>query len=100
MATPKAPLPPARIRLAWIVAAVADILQLALLPAFGGGFFSAFDVVLDAAVGILLTVLLGWNLAFLPTFIVELIPGVDLVPTWLVAVWIATRGRREPAVRK
>jgi hypothetical protein len=82
------------------VAAVADVLQLALLPAFGGGIFSAFDVVLDVAVGILLTVLLGWHLAFLPTFIVELVPGVDLVPTWLAAVWIATRGRREDAIRK
>ena len=86
-------LPLARVRLAWIVASVADVLQLALLPAFAGGALSAFDVVLDIAVGITLTVLLGWHVAFLPAFAAELVPVLDLAPTWLVAVWIATRGK-------
>ncbi len=37
--------------------------------------------------------LLGWHWAFLPSFVVELVPGVDLVLTWTAAVWLATRGR-------
>jgi hypothetical protein len=35
--------------------------------------------------------LLGWHWAFLPTFAAELVPGLDLFPTWTTAVFFATR---------
>jgi hypothetical protein len=37
-----------------------------------------------------MTKLLGWHWAFLPTFAAELIPGLDLVPTWTAAVFYVT----------
>jgi len=30
--------------------------------------------------------LLGWHWEFLPSFLVKLVPGVDLVPFWTLAV--------------
>ena len=97
------PLSRSRLRLAWTVALGADFVQLALSPLFGPGFASIFDNLLDVAVAIALTVLLGWHWEFLPGFALELIPFVDLVPTWSLACWLATRGRKPedatPAVR-
>jgi hypothetical protein len=76
-----------RIRTARIIAIVADVLQLALFPAFAGGLISP----LTDALAVIMVVLVGWHFAFLPTFLAELIPGVDLIPTWTAAVWFATR---------
>ena len=92
------PIPPAppgrnRVRIARIVAAAADLLQWVLLPAFVGGAMSPVNNALDVFVGLLMIWLVGWHLAFLPTFVAELIPGVDLFPTWTAAVWFATRRR-------
>jgi len=39
-------------------------------------------------------VLLGWHVAFLPAFVVELLPVADLFPTWTIAVLYVTRARR------
>ena len=52
--------------------------------------------IVDVATAIALTWLVGWHWAFLPTFVVEAVPIVDLVPTWTLAVLIATRGRMAP----
>ena len=90
---PRPPLSRPRVIAAWIVALSADFVQIALAPIFGPGFVSFFDDVLDAFVAIVLTVLLGWHWEFLPGFLVKLIPLVDLVPTWSLACWLATRGR-------
>ena len=35
--------------------------------------------------------ILGWHWAFLPTFAAELVPGLDLFPTWTAAVFFVTR---------
>jgi len=91
--TPRPPVSRARIRAAWVVAVGADFAQIVLAPIFGPGFASAFDDVLDVFVAVMLTVLLGWHWEFLPGFLVKLVPFVDLVPTWTVACWLATRGR-------
>ena len=90
---PRPPLSRQRLVLAWMVALSADFLKIALAPLFGPGFMSFFDDVLDVFVAVALTVLLGWHWEFLPGFIVKLIPLVDLVPTWSLACWMATRGR-------
>ncbi|HKA37626.1 MAG TPA: hypothetical protein VKH43_12455 [Thermoanaerobaculia bacterium] len=43
--------------------------------------------------------MIGWHWAFLPSFFVELVPGLDLVPTWTAAVFYATRqGAAAPPV--
>jgi hypothetical protein len=37
-------------------------------------------------VGGVLSYLLGWHWEFLPSFLAKLVPGVDLVPLWSLAV--------------
>ena len=89
------PAPPGkvpRIRIARIIAIAADVLQVGLFPAFAAGYVSPLNDVLDLVVAVIMVRLVGWHFAFLPTFVAELVPGVDLVPTWTAAVWFATRG--------
>jgi len=78
-------------RLAWLVAIAADALQIIGFPIFVEGGASPADAVLDVAVAAVLTKLLGWHWAFLPSLMAELIPGVDLFPTWTAAVFFVTR---------
>jgi len=72
------------------VAILADAIQIGVFPFFAQGVLSPLDDLLDIAVAWLLIRLLGWHWAFLPTFIAELVPGLDLVPTWTVAVLYVT----------
>ncbi len=81
-----------RVRAARGVAIVADLLQIAIFPLFGPGAFSPWNDALDLLVAAALTRLVGWHWAFLPSFVAELVPGLDLVPTWTAAVLFATRG--------
>jgi hypothetical protein len=52
--------------------------------------------IVDVATAAVMTWLVGWHWAFLPTFLIEAVPIVDVVPTWTLAVLIATRGRVTP----
>ncbi len=88
--------PSNRIRLARIVAVGADVVQLAFFPVFASGWLSPLNNALDVVVALIMVRLVGWHFAFLPTFLAELVPGVDLVPTWTMAVWFATRSRGRP----
>jgi hypothetical protein len=80
-----------RVLAARIIAVLADALQLGLMPLFAGGAPEGFDAVLDVVVGAAMVALVGWHWAFLPAFAVELLPGVDLAPTWTIAVLLVTR---------
>jgi hypothetical protein len=84
--------PGKRVLAARILAVVADGVQLGLMPLFVEGALSTANDVLDVVVAAAMTVLVGWHWAFLPAFVVELVPGFDLVPTWTAAVILATRG--------
>ena len=85
---------PSRRRAARIVAAVADLVQLALFPLFGEGFASPLDDALDVIVAALLIKLLGFHWTLLPAFGAELVPGLDLAPTWTATVLMITGGRK------
>lgn len=78
-------------RLAWLVAIVADAIQIGAMPLFAGGAVSPADTVLDMIAGFILIRLLGWHWAFLPSFLAELVPGFDLFPTWTAAVFYVSR---------
>jgi len=78
--------PGARFRSAAILAVAADALQIFFFPLCAAGGLSPADDLLDVVVGALLVRLLGWHWEFLPTFVAELLPGVDLVPFWTLAV--------------
>jgi len=73
-------------RFAMLLAIAADVLQIAVFPAFVEGALSPVDDVLDLAVGVVMIRLLGWHWEFLPSFFAKLVPGVDLVPFWTLAV--------------
>ena len=75
-----------RFRAAMILAIVADALQIAIFPLFVEGALSPAEDVLDFGVGALMVHLLGWHWEFLPSFFAKLVPGVDLVPFWTMAV--------------
>ncbi len=80
-----------RVRIARVIAIAADALQIAIFPLFLGGLASPLDVGLDVAVFVVMFALLGWHFAFLPSIVAELVPGLDLFPTWTAAVFFATR---------
>lgn len=96
--------PGPQFKAAMLLALVADALQLVLLPLFVEGALSPADDVLDFGVGALMVHLLGWHWEFLPSFLAKLVPGVDLVPFWTIAVvnvWRkAKREAQVPAAEK
>jgi hypothetical protein len=75
-----------RFRIAMILAILADALQLIFLPLFVAGAESPADDALDLGVGAALVVLLGLHWEFLPSALAKLVPGIDLVPFWTIAV--------------
>jgi hypothetical protein len=85
---------PRSLTAAWAVAIAADFLQIVMLPFFAGAILSPWDELLDFLVAFILIRRVGWHWAFLPTIVAELIPFVDLVPSWTLAMFIVTRSRR------
>ena len=67
-----------RIWFAFTVAALTDAIQLGLGPV--GWFF--LDEGLDVVAMILTSAALGFHMLLLPTFVMELIPVADMLPTW------------------
>jgi hypothetical protein len=84
-----------RVPLAWTIAIVADAIQWVIWPVFLAGAASPVDDIVDVIVGAVLVKLLGWHWSFAPSFVVKLLPVADFVPTWTMAVFLATRGRRK-----
>src|SRR5437660_5123640 len=71
---------------AMVLAIVADVLQIAVFPAFVEGALSPADDILDLGIAAMMVRLLGWHWEFLPSFLAKLVPAVDLVPFWTIAV--------------
>jgi hypothetical protein len=99
--------PRSRFRTALVLAVAADALQVVVFPLFAEGAISPLDDILDLTVMATLASLIGWHWEFLPSFVAELVPGLDLVPFWTLAVanvyrkWKQTEGRRaDDAVRE
>lgn len=78
--------PGPQFRAAMLLAIVADALQLVVFPVFVEGALSPADDLLDLGVAAMMVHLLGWHWEFLPSFLAKLVPGVDLVPFWTIAV--------------
>ena len=73
-------------RVAMLLAIAADAVQIAVFPLFVEGALSPLDDALDLIVAGALIRLIGWHWEFLPSFLAELVPGVNLVPFWTLAV--------------
>lgn len=87
--------------LALALAALADALQILLLPVAWTGAQALVDVVAM----ILTTLLLGFHVLLLPTFVVEVVPVAGALPTWTacVAAVIGLRKRsqhRHPPIKQ
>jgi len=78
--------PGSRFRQAMMLAIVADALQIVVFPFFVEGALYPADDILDFGVGAMMIHLLGWHWEFLPSFLAKLVPGVDLVHFWTMAV--------------
>jgi hypothetical protein len=81
---------------AYAIAIVVDILQLALGPL--GWAFS--DEILDVAAMAALWRILGFHPLLLPTFVLEVVPVADLLPTWTGCVALVIMLRRRGAVQR
>src|SRR5262245_27246645 len=84
-----------RVWSAYAVAVAADVLQLVLGP-FGWTFA---DEGIDIVAAAVTWGLLGFHPLLLPTFVVEFLPIVDMLPTWTgcVALVVALRKREQAA---
>jgi hypothetical protein len=85
-------LTPKGVRLAYGVAVTTDALQFLLGPIGWAGADEALDVVAM----LVLWRVLGFHPLLLPTFLIELLPVTDMLPTWTgcVALVIALRRRQ------
>jgi len=87
-----------RILLAFGVALAADAIQVLLGP-LGWTFL---DEVIDLFTMAATTILLGFHPLLLPTFIIEFVPVLDMLPTWTACVsavvLLRKRQRRKPPV--
>jgi hypothetical protein len=85
------PLSSTRIRLAWAIALAVDAIQ---IPAdFAGPAGWLLGAGLDVITMIVMWAMLGFHWAFLPSFLTEWIPYLNMAPFWTLAVALATRGR-------
>jgi hypothetical protein len=84
-----------RVVLALVVAVTADALQILLGPI--GWMLS--DEVIDVVTMAVTTLLIGFHVLLLPTFIVESLPLVDMLPTWTGCVIAVVALRRRQARR-
>jgi len=78
------------------LAILADLVQVIVFPLFIEGAASPPDDLLDLGMAGLLSLLLGWHWEFLPSFLGKLVPGVDFVPLWTLAVANVYRKSRRP----
>ena len=90
--------PGPKLKTALLVAIVADIVQLVIFPLVITGAESPADDILDLCAAGLLGALLGWHWEFLPSFLAKLIPGVDMIPLWTLAVVNVYRKAKPQAV--
>ena len=87
-------------RTAMVLAVAADAVQIFVMPLFAEGALSPADDLLDLGVAAILVRLLGWHWEFLPAFIGELVPGVDLVPFWTLSVMNVYRKWKQTAAEE
>jgi hypothetical protein len=85
-----------RIWFAFTVAGLTDTLQLLL------GFIGwlGFDEILDITAMVLTSAALGFHMLLLPTFLIELFPVADMLPTWTgctaAVVFLRRRSQSQP----
>ena len=92
-------LTPRRIKAAFAVGIIADILQLPVSLSLLAGFVPAegLDAAIDVVAAVVVNWLLGFHWALLPSFALKLIPILDVAPTWTACVAYVALQRRPTA---
>src|SRR5215469_4420457 len=90
---------PGRIKLAFAIGVLADVLQLPVSLSLIAGFIPAegLDAAIDVVVAVVLNRLLGFHWALLPSFALKLVPILDVAPTWTACVVYVALERRQTA---
>lgn len=84
------------------VAGFVDLLQLVVFPAFGWGILSPMQNALDVMTVLVLVTICGLKWQFMAGFVLELVPGMALFPTWTaVAITLPSANTPgEPALKQ
>ena len=77
---------PARKRWAIAIAAASDVAQWFVLPVSVEGGVSPVEVGIDAVTALLILLVVGFHWRLAIALIAELVPGLDLAPTWTAVV--------------
>jgi hypothetical protein len=92
-----------RVFLAFAIALIADLVQFPVTAVMATGFLSLpgefADLVVDCVAMAATTMLLGFHWVLLPSLVLELVPGLDLVPTWTGCVAYVVWQRRKLKAR-
>src|ERR1022692_4971348 len=91
--------PGPRFRTAMALAIIADALPIVVFPFFVEGAHAPVGACFNPGTGAAMIHLLGWHWEFLPSFLAKLVPGVDLVPFWTLAVANVYRKSKQIAVK-
>lgn len=85
-------------RLAMGLAILVDLMQapatVAQLSVALAAPVEVVDMAVDAIVAIVMTRLLGFHWALAPGFLAEIVPVVDIAPSWTLAVMAVTSARK------
>jgi hypothetical protein len=87
------PLTRGRVLTALGIAITADLVQLFLGPL--GWLY--IDEAIDVGVMVAQSLIVGFHPLFLPTFIVEIVPAIDMLPTWTACTMAVIALRRRAA---
>lgn len=97
-------LTPEKIKQAYIIAIVADMIQLPVFIAMLTGILTvpseALDITLDIATMLLISRAVGFHWALLPCFVLEALPGVGLIPTWTACTALVIAYRKKQLRRQ
>jgi hypothetical protein len=77
---------PARKRVALGIAALSDLTQWLFFPVLSEGALSPFEVALDALTALTILAVVGFQWRLLIALAAELVPGLDMFPTWTAVV--------------
>jgi hypothetical protein len=75
-----------RKRIALGIAVVSDLVQWAFFPVMSEGAASPFEIALDAFTALLIVAVVGFQWRLLIALVAELVPGLDMFPTWAAVV--------------
>jgi hypothetical protein len=77
---------PTRKRVALGIAALSDLAQWFFFPVLAEGALSPFEVALDAFTALTILAVVGFQWRLLIALTAELVPGLDMFPTWTAVV--------------